>query len=253
MGRVRDLVHQGLEMRRLMHVPVTFPGSPEEKDQDDRMVGRSAQILEVYKAIGRVAPQDVTVLIRGETGTGKELVARALYQHSRRADKPFLAINCAAIPENLLEGELFGHEKGAFTGADRKRVGKFEQCNGGTLFLDEIGDMPLALQAKMLRLLQEQSFERVGGNETVRTDVRLIAATHRDLKAWSAEGKFRPDLYYRLGVFTIPLPPVRERGDDLPLLVGHYLRRFSRELGREVREVAPEALGRLRDYPWPGN
>ena len=149
--------------------------------------------------------------------------------------------------------ELFGHEKGAFTGADRRRIGKFEQCNGGTIFLDEVGDMPLALQAKMLRVLQEQAFERVGGNETVRTDVRLIAATHRDLEAWSAEGKFRPDLYYRLGVFTIHLPPLRERGDDLPMLVQHYVRRFSRELGREVREVAPEAMERLRGYSWPGN
>src|SRR4029077_6403616 len=149
--------------------------------------------------------------------------------------------------------ELFGHEKGAFTGADRRRIGKFEQVSGGTLFLDEIGDMPLGLQAKVLRLLQDQAFERVGGNETIRTDVRLIAATHRDLKAWSAEGKFRADLYYRLSVFTIPLPPLRERGDDLPLLVQHYLRRFSRELGRDVRQVAPEALARLRNYSWPGN
>jgi two-component system nitrogen regulation response regulator GlnG len=208
---------------------------------------------EVYKAIGRVAAQNVPVLITGESGTGKELVARAIYQHGPRAKAPFLALNCAAIPESLLESELFGHEKGAFTGADRKRIGKFEQVSGGTLFLDEIGDMPLALQAKILRLLQEQAFERVGGNETVRTDVRLIAATHRDLTAWSAEGKFRPDLYYRLGVFTIPLPPLRERGDDLPMLVRHYLRRISRELGREVREVAPETLERLRNYPWPGN
>ncbi|HEV3164334.1 MAG TPA: sigma-54 dependent transcriptional regulator, partial [Isosphaeraceae bacterium] len=151
------------------------------------------------------------------------------------------------------ESELFGHEKGAFTGADRRRIGKFEQVSGGTLFLDEIGDMPLALQAKILRLLQEQSFDRVGGNETVRTDVRLIAATHRDLKAWSAEEKFRPDLYHRLSVFTIHLPPLRERGEDLPMLVQHYLRRFSRELGREVREVAPEVLERLCNYPWPGN
>jgi two-component system nitrogen regulation response regulator GlnG len=181
------------------------------------------------------------------------LVARAIYQHGRRAKAPFLALNCAAIPEPLLESELFGHEKGAFTGADRKRIGKFEQVNGGTLFLDEIGDMPLALQAKMLRLLQEQTFERVGGNETVQTDVRLIAATHRDLPAWSAEGKFRPDLYYRLGVFTIHLPPLRERGEDLPHLVRHYLRRSSRELGREVQEAAPEALERLRGYAWPGN
>jgi two-component system nitrogen regulation response regulator GlnG len=158
-----------------------------------------------------------------------------------------------AIPENLLESELFGHEKGAFTGADRRRIGKFEQCNGGTIFLDEIGDMPLALQAKMLRLLQEQSFERVGGNETVQTDVRLIAATHHDLKADAADGKFRPDLYYRLGVFTIHLPPLRERGDDLPMLVRHFLRCFSRELGREIQEIAPEALQRLRSYSWPGN
>src|SRR5207302_2474456 len=203
-------------------------------------------MAEVYKAIGRVAAQDVPVLITGESGTGKELVARAIYQHGKRAKAPFLALNCAAIPETLLESELFGHEKGAFTGAERRRIGKFEQCNRGTLFLDEIGDMPLALQAKMLRLLQDQAFERVGGNETVRTDVRLIAATHRDLTAWSAEGKFRPDLYYRLGVFTIHLPPLRERADDLPLLVQHYLRRFSRELGREVREVTPEALEQLR-------
>jgi two-component system nitrogen regulation response regulator GlnG len=165
----------------------------------------------------------------------------------------FLTLNCAAIPETLLESELFGHEKGAFTGADRRRIGKFEQVSGGTLFLDEVGDMPLPLQAKILRVLQEQSFERVGGNETVQTDVRLIAATHRDLKAWSAEEKFRPDLYHRLSVFTIHLPPLRERDDDLPMLVHHYLRRFSRELRREVSEIDPEALKRLCSYPWPGN
>jgi two-component system nitrogen regulation response regulator GlnG len=220
---------------------------------DGAIVGSCPAMREVYKAIGRVAAQNVPVLITGESGTGKELVARAIYQHGRRAKAPFLALNCAAIPEQLLESELFGHEKGAFTGADRRRIGKFEQCHGGTLFLDEIGDMPLALQAKILRLLQEQSFERIGGNETVQTDVRLIAATHRDLTAWSTEGKFRPDLYYRLGVFTIQLPPLRERGDDLPILVQHYLKRISRELGREIREVAPEAIERLRNYPWPGN
>src|SRR5438132_10004230 len=217
------------------------------------MLGSCPPMREVYKAIGRVAGQDVPVLITGESGTGKELVACAIYQHSLRAKAPFLVLNCAAIPENLLESDLFGHEKGAFTGADRRRIGKFEQCNGGTIFLDEIGDMPLALQAKILRLLQEQSFERVGGNEIVRTDVRLIAATHHDLKADSADGKFRPDLYYRLSVFTIHLPPLRERGDDLPLLVRHYLRLFSRELEREVEEVAPESLERLRSYSWPGH
>src|SRR5882672_6736921 len=194
---------------------------------------------EVYKAIGRVADQNVIVLINGESGTGKELVARAIYQHSDRATSAFLAINCAAIPENLLESELFGHEKGAFTGADRRRIGKFEQCNGGTIFLDEIGDMPLATQGKILRLLQDQKFERLGGNQTIQTDVRLIAATNRDLKSWSEGGKFRPDLYYRLSVFTIRLPPLRERAEDLPLLIEFYLRRFNRELGREIRELDP--------------
>jgi two-component system nitrogen regulation response regulator GlnG len=208
---------------------------------------------EVCKAIGRAAGQDVPVLITGESGTGKELVALAIYQHGARAKAPFLAVNCAAIPETLFESELFGHEKGTFTGADRKRIGKFEQCHGGTIFLDEIGDMSPSLQAKILRLTQEQTFERVGGNETIRTDVRVIAATNHDLKAEAASGTFRADLYYRLSVFTIHMPPLRERGDDLSLLVRHFLRHFSRELGREVREVAPETLERLRNYSWPGN
>jgi two-component system nitrogen regulation response regulator GlnG len=251
--RLRGVVGEALEVARQMRVPAVVTQTPPDPDVEDAIIGGCPAMLEVYKAIGRVASQDVTVLITGESGTGKELVARAIYQHSARATAPFLALNCAAIPENLLESELFGHEKGAFTGADRRRIGKFEQCNGGTLLLDEVGDMPLALQAKMLRLLQEQTFERVGGNEPVRTDVRLIAATHRDLKGRAAEGKFRPDLYYRLGVFAIHLPPLRQRGDDLPMLVRHYVRRFSRELGREVRDVAPEALAHLRNYAWPGN
>jgi two-component system nitrogen regulation response regulator GlnG len=251
--QLRRVVGEALEVARRMREPAVLPEAAPDPDVDGAIVGSCPAMREVYKAIGRVAAQDVPVLITGESGTGKELVAGAIYQHGPRARAPFLALNCAAIPEQLLESELFGHEKGAFTGADRKRIGKFEQVSGGTLFLDEVGDMPLALQAKMLRLLQDQTFERVGGNETVRTDVRLIAATHRDLKAWSEEGKFRPDLYYRLGVFTIHLPPLRERGDDLPLLIQHYLRRFSRELGREVREVDPELLARLRGYSWPGN
>jgi two-component system nitrogen regulation response regulator GlnG len=251
--QLRRVVSEALEVARRMREPAVLAETAADNDMDGAIIGACPAMREVYKAIGRVAAQHVPVLIAGESGTGKELVARAIYQHGPRAKAPFLALNCAAIPENLLESELFGHEKGAFTGADRKRIGKFEQVSGGTLFLDEIGDMPLALQAKMLRLLQEQSFERVGGNETVRTDVRLIAATHRDLKVWSAEGKFRPDLYYRLGVFTLHLPPLRERGEDLSLLAQHYLRRFSRELGREVQEVAPEALERLRNHPWPGN
>jgi two-component system response regulator AtoC len=251
--QLQAVVGEALEVTRRMRAPAVVAEPPPNPDVDDAMVGSSPVMREVYKAVGRVAAQAVPVLITGESGTGKELVARAIYQHGPRAKAPFLALNCAAIPENLLESELFGHEKGAFTGADRRHIGKFEQCNGGTLFLDEVGDMPLAMQAKVLRVLQEQSFERVGGTETVRTDVRLIAATHRDLKAWSAEGRFRPDLYYRLSVFTIHLPPLRERGDDLPLLVRQYLRRFSRELGRDVREAAPHALERLRRYSWPGN
>jgi DNA-binding NtrC family response regulator len=251
--QLRRVVGEALEVARRMRQPAVVTETAPDPDVDGAIIGSCPAMREVYKAIGRVAAQSVPVLITGESGTGKELVARAIYQHGPRAKATFLALNCAAIPEQLLESELFGHEKGAFTGADRRRIGKFEQCHGGTLFLDEIGDMPLALQAKMLRLLQEQSFERVGGNETVQTDVRLIAATHRDLNTWSAEGKFRPDLYYRLGVFTIHLAPLRERGDDLPLLVQYYLKRINRELGREVHEVAPEALARLRKHPWPGN
>jgi DNA-binding NtrC family response regulator len=251
--QLKRVVGEALEVARRMRQPAVVAETAPDPDVDGAIVGSCLAMGEVYKAIGRVAAQDVPVLVTGESGTGKELVARAVYQHGPRAKAPFLALNCAAIPANLLESELFGHEKGAFTGADRCRIGKFEQCHGGTIFLDEVGDMPLALQAKILRVLHEQAFERVGGNETIRTDVRVIAATHRDLKAWSAEGRFRPDLYYRLGVFAIHLPPLRERGDDLPLLVQHFLRRFSRELGREVREVAPQALERLRSYSWPGN
>src|SRR5262249_55584815 len=208
---------------------------------------------EVYKAIGRFAPQEVTVLIRGESGTGKELVARALYQHSRRAEQPFLAINCAAIPENLLESELFGHEKGAFTGAERRRIGKFEQAHRGTLFLDEIGDMSAATQAKMLRLLQEQRFERVGGNETIQADVRVIAATNQDLEEAVSAGRFRADLLYRLNGFTIRLPPLRERRSDIALLAEHFLRRWSRTVGRQVHSASAEALQLLEAYGWPGN
>jgi two-component system nitrogen regulation response regulator GlnG len=250
---LRRVIEEALDVSHRMRQSDATEEPLADPEAECEIIGYCPAMGEVYKAIGRVAAQDVPILITGESGTGKELVARAIHQHSSRAQKPFLALNCAAIPENLLESELFGHEKGAFTGADRRRIGKFEQCHGGTLFLDEIGDMPLALQAKILRILQEQAFERVGGNETIRTDVRLLAATHRDLKTWSANGKFRPDLYYRLGVFTIHLPPLRERGDDLPLLVHHYLRRFNRELGRAVRQVAPEALEQLRRYSWPGN
>jgi DNA-binding NtrC family response regulator len=250
--QVRRVVSEALEVAQRMSEAALVAGV-DDPELDGPIVGTCPAMREVYKAIGRVAAQDLPVLITGESGTGKEVVARAIHQHSQRAKAPFMALNCAAIPENLLESELFGHEKGAFTGADRKRIGKFEQCDGGTLLLDEIGDMPLALQAKMLRVIQEQTFERLGGNEIVKTNVRLISATHRDLKALATSGRFREDLYYRLGVFTIHLPPLRDRGDDLAVLVRHFVRQFSRELGREVRVVSEGALEALGTYPWPGN
>lgn len=254
-GQLRKIVSQAAHVRRLMTDPVGVAHTVEAAaDGDgDFMVGRSSAMTEVYKDIGRVAPKDVTVLIRGESGTGKELVARSLYQHSNRADKPFLAINCAAIPEALLESELFGHEKGAFTGADRQRIGKFEQCNGGTIFLDEIGDMPLPLQGKILRLIQDQRFERVGGNQTIQTDVRIITATHRDLSAMSEAGTFRSDLYFRLNVFEVEIPALRDRVEDLPLLVGHFIHRASRELDQEVNRVSDDAMRLLTSHDWPGN
>jgi two-component system nitrogen regulation response regulator GlnG len=251
--QLRQVIGRALEISRLMHVPAVVADAEPVDDRADAIVGRCPAMQEVYKAIGRVASQDVTVLISGESGTGKELVARALYQHSRRASGPFLTINCAAIPEQLLESELFGHEKGAFTGADRRRIGKFEQVSGGTLFLDEVGDMAPLTQTKMLRLLQEQKFERLGGNDIVQTDVRILAATNQDLEGLVARGRFRQDLFYRLSIFTIHLPPLRERGDDLPLLVQHYLHRFNRELDRDVQTVAPEAMALLSAHAWPGN
>ncbi|MEX0613056.1 MAG: sigma-54 dependent transcriptional regulator [Pirellulales bacterium] len=260
LARIRDLVRQALEIRRLMSIPVEIPGAKNARrngegsiTQSDTLVGKSPQMQEVYKAIGRVAPQDVTVLIRGESGTGKELVARALYQHSTRVKGQFLAVNCAAIPDALLESELFGHEKGSFTGADQRRIGKFEQCSGGTLFLDEIGDMSPLVQSKVLRVLQSQQFERVGGNQTITTDVRVIAATNRDLEKMVEEGDFRSDLYYRLSGFTIQLTPLRERPEDLAPLLENYLALFSKELSKDVHGISPEAMDLLLSYSWPGN
>ncbi len=247
--RLSQVLDRAYEAARLMHVPAVLPA----EDSIDRIVGRSPVMQEMCKAIGRIAPQDVNVLILGESGTGKELVARALYHHSRRAERPFLAINCAALPETLLESELFGHEQGAFTGAVRRRIGKFEQCNGGTLFLDEIGDMSPALQAKMLRVLQEQRFERLGSNETLQTQVRVLAATNHDLEKLVAENRFRKDLYYRLRVITIQVPPLRERLDDVAELAHYFLFRFNRELAMDLRAFAPHTLELLQNYSWPGN
>jgi two-component system nitrogen regulation response regulator GlnG len=250
--QLREVVRRAVALRRMQSVPAVFDQSAPDTESD-RIVGRGPAMQAVYKAVGRVTAQDVPVLITGESGTGKELVARAIYQHSKRADRPFLAINCAAIPETLLESELFGHEKGAFTGADRKRIGKFEQASGGTIFLDEVGDMAPATQAKILRLLQQQQFERIGSGETVTVDVRIIAATNRKLTDMVAAGTFREDLLYRLNGFTIHLPPLRERKEDLPLLVEHFLGLANRKLGRTIRSVAPEALRLLEAHAWPGN
>ncbi len=249
LDRLSQLIERAFEATRMMHVPALLPA----EEGTDRIIGHSPVIQEMSKSIGRVAPQDVNVLIEGESGSGKELVARALYHHSRRAGQPFLAINCAAIPEALLESELFGHEQGAFTGANRRRVGKFEQCDGGTLLLDEIGDMSPSLQAKMLRVLQEQRFERLGSNETLQSQVRILAATNRDLEQLVREGHFRNDLYYRLKVVTIRVPPLRDRLEDIAELAHYFLFRYNRELGMDLRAFAPETLELLQHYSWPGN
>lgn len=253
LSTLRGIIEHALRTSQLMTRPAAMPEVESAPPDGDHLIGRCSAMQAVYKAIGRVATQDVTVLITGETGTGKELVARAIYQHSHRASQPFIPINCGAIPDNLIESELFGHERGAFTGADRKRIGRFEQANGGTIFLDEVADLPLAAQVKMLRLLQEQRFERVGGNETVHTNVRVIAATNAHLSSLVADGRFRQDLYFRLNVFNIHLPPLRERQSDLPLLVEHYLQRYSRQFGKVYQGISPEALERLMSYHWPGN
>jgi len=251
---VLRLIAQGLTAGRLNRARVAIaPDDGTGGDDNDALVGQSRAMQEVFKAIGRAAPTDALVLIRGESGTGKELVARALWQHSERADKPFVVINCVAIPETLLESELFGYEKGAFTGAGSRRVGKIEQAQRGTVFLDEIGDMPLSVQAKLLRLLQERQIERLGGRETIPVDVRILAATNRDMEAAVAEGRLREDLYYRLKVVTISLPPLREREGDVPRLASHFLARLAREMDMQNPGLTPEALDQLSAHSWPGN
>jgi nitrogen regulation protein NR(I) len=229
------------------------PKKHSKMNQSDRIIGQSSAMHDVCKKIGQVAPREVPVLIRGESGTGKELVARALWQHSTRANKPFLAVNCAAIPENLLEGELFGHERGAFTGADARKLGKFEQADGGTLFLDEVGDMSIATQAKILRVLQNNTFERVGGLETIRVNVRILAATHQNLEKLIRDGGFREDLYYRLRVMEIVLPPLRERREDIPEIVYYFLHRHREALSSQATSISEKALDSLCGYEWPGN
>ena len=251
---LRALVEKASHFYSLMNRPVALGLGDDDEFQSDAFVGTSPAMLEVFKTIGRAAVQNIPVLVRGESGAGKELVARAIYQHSKRSEAPYMAINCAAIPDTLLESELFGHEKGAFTGADRRRIGKFEQCSGGTIFLDEIGDMPLEIQAKVLRLLQDQKFERVGGNQTIETDVRIVAATNQPLEELVESGEFRADLLYRLNGVTIQIPSLRDRSSDLESLVQYFLRRSIYEMDRQdIEGIGPEALQRLHDYSWPGN
>lgn len=243
-------VKKALTNSRLMSAPVALGGASAARDA---IIGRSRAMQEIYKEIGRVAAKPVSVLIRGETGTGKELVARAIYQYSNRADRPFIAVNCAAIPETLLESELFGHERGAFTGAEARRIGRFEQANGGTIFLDEIGDLSANTQAKLLRVLQEKCLQRLGGRETIPIDARVLAATHRDLETAIREKQFREDLFYRLSVVVINLPSLRERREDIPALVQYFLRRHGKELSGMQASIHPKALDLLSKHSWPGN
>lgn len=246
--RVRDAI----KTKELMNNAVTLDVS-DDYAGGERIIGKSPVMLDIYKQIGKVAPTDATVLIKGESGTGKELIARAIYHYSNRSAKPFLAINCASIPEPLLESELFGYERGAFTGADFKRIGKFEQYSGGTIFLDEIGDMPLGLQAKLLRVLQDGKFQRLGGTETIETDVRIIAATNKDLEDMVKNSTFREDLYYRINVVTINVPPLRERREDIKDLVHYFIQKYNKKLGKTIKGITTEAIERLKEYTWPGN
>ncbi|HOP95806.1 MAG TPA: sigma-54 dependent transcriptional regulator [Verrucomicrobiota bacterium] len=251
--KLKEVVARALKAAQDMRQVVSYQPLLESEDYEIGIVGRSEAMQQVFKLIGQVAATDATVLITGESGTGKELVARAIYHHSLRSTKPFLAVNCAAIPEQLLESELFGHERGAFTGATLQRIGKFEQCNGGTLFLDEIGDMTPATQTKILRVLQNGTFERVGGNTSIKADVRIIAATNKPLEQAVAARQFREDLFYRLNVVRIHIPPLRERREDVPLLVNYFLKKFARDREGAPKSISPNVIRTLEMYHWPGN
>jgi nitrogen regulation protein NR(I) len=251
--KLKDLVNNALKAARDMKQVVSYQPLLESEDYELGIVGRSEPMQQVFKLIGQLAASDATALITGESGTGKELVARAIYHHSKRSEQPFLAVNCAAIPEQLLESELFGHERGAFTGATMQRIGKFEQCNHGTLFLDEIGDMTPATQTKILRVLQSGTFERVGGNQPLKVDVRIIAATNKPLEQAVAARQFREDLFYRLNVVRVHIPPLRERREDIRLLVNYFLSKFAKDQAGPPRSVAPGVLKAMEKYHWPGN
>jgi nitrogen regulation protein NR(I) len=251
--QMKALVEKALALRKLMKEEVTYAPLAAPEGEEERIIGSSSKMQEIYKMIGQVAPSDIMVLLRGESGTGKELIARAIYHHSLRSNQPFLPVNCAAIPDTLLESELFGHEKGAFTGAIFRRIGKLEQCHGGTIFLDEIGDMSLSTQAKLLRVLQEKNFERLGGMETIKVDIRFIVATNKNLEEAISSGKFREDLYYRLNVVSITIPPLRGRKEDIPELVSYFLKKFDRELKKGIVGITPLAMEKITSYGWPGN
>ena len=254
--RLNDLVSvakRAIQTSRINGKPVEIPGDPPTEDERECIIGTSPSMQNVYKEMGRIADKNVPVLVQGEPGTGKELIARAIYSHSKRADQRFIAVHCAAMPETLLESELFGHEKGAFSGAEAKRIGRFEQANQGTLFLDEIGDMPLNTQVKIHRALQERVINRVGGREEIPVDVRIITATHRNLENGVKTGDFLQDLYYRLNAAVLTIPPLRERGDDIQALAGYFLERYSREYEIETPSVEEQAMELLRDHEWPGN
>ena len=251
--QMKELVQKAIALRKLMKEEVSYAPELDQQKEEEQIIGSSSKMQEIYKVIGQVAPSDVTVLLRGESGTGKELMARAIYHYSLRSNQPFLPVNCAAIPDTLLESELFGHEKGAFTGAISRRIGKLEQCHQGTIFLDEIGDMSLSTQAKLLRALQEKTFERLGGRETIRVDVRFIVATNKDLEEAMVKGEFREDLYYRLNVVSIRIPPLRERKEDISALTAYFLKKFNRELKKKVVGITPSAMEKITSYGWPGN
>jgi two-component system nitrogen regulation response regulator GlnG len=251
--KLKEIVGNALKAAHDMRQVVSYEPLLESEDYESGIVGRSEPMQQVFKLIGQVAGTDATALITGESGTGKELVARAIYHHSHRSAQPFLAVNCAAIPEQLLESELFGHERGAFTGATLQRIGKFEQCNGGTLFLDEIGDMTPATQTKILRVLQSGTFERVGGNAPIKVDVRIIAATNKPLEEAVAARQFREDLFYRLNVVRIHMPPLRERREDVRLLVNYFLKKFARDQKGAPKSISTGVIKALEQYHWPGN
>jgi len=247
--KIRKALEQKRQQEELEHLREEV----EQRHAFGNIIGKSPRMQEVFRLIRQVAETDATVLIQGETGTGKELIARAIHYNSLRRDKPFVAVSCAALPETLLESELFGHEKGAFTGAVRQKRGRFELANQGTFFLDEVADMPLATQSKLLRVLQEREFQRIGGTETIKTDIRLISATNTDLRKAIDQGRFREDLFYRLNVMPITLPPLRERPEDIPTLALHFLKKFSTTAGKSIEGISESAMSFLMKYPWPGN